>query len=338
MRAEIGDLQRSFGEIKLTPESADDLWHLEHLITIRSLLFATTLRSVEAASDKIRPDKQEKKPVRLGIRVEQVEFSEYTTRLRVFGTIESGVDIGSHHTINLEPGYQISVVKTWYKVDLERIDRACKASQEEIRILAIEEGEAFLFHLRSYGPKEIFSVVKGSGKGADCDTRDEFYRIILDNLASLEGPLVIVGPGFIKEDLAQRYQRRFEDRKPPLVLETRRAGVGAVQEGIGLGAIDKLIGDMQLTREVSAMEELLKRIAKNEPNAYGYNEVLKAIEYGATETVMLVDLLLREKKYTSLLEKAEQIGSDVVILSSRFEPGQRLTALGGVSALLRYAV
>ena len=338
MRAEIGDLQRSYGEIKLTPESSDDLWHLEHLITIRSLLFATTLRSVEAASDKIRPEKQEKRPVRLGIRVEQVEFSEYTTRLRVFGVIESGVDIGSHHTINLEPGYQVSVIRAWHKVDLERIERACKAGREEINILAIEEGEANLFHLRSYGPKEVFSVIKGSGKGADCDTRDEFYQIILDNLTTLEGPLIILGPGFIKEDLAQRYRRRFDERKPPLVLETRRAGAGAVQEGIGLGAIDKLIGDMQLTREITTIDELLKRIAKDEPCAYGYDDVLKGIEYGATETVMLVDILLREKKYTSLLEKAEQMGSDVVILSSRFEPGERLMALGGVSALLRYAI
>ena len=338
MRAEIKELQRSYGEIVLTPESADDLWHLEHLITIGSLIFATTLRSVEAASDKIRPEKQEKRQVRLGIRVEQVEFSEYITRLRVFGVIEHGVDIGSHHTINVEPGYQISVIRAWHKVDLERIERAAKAGREEISILAIEEGEAFLFQLRSYGPKEVFSIVKGSGKGADCDNRDDFYRIILDNLASIEGSLVIAGPGFIKEDLVQRYRRRFEDKKSPLVLETRRAGIGAVQEVIGLGAVDKLIGNMQLTHEIATIEELLKRIAKDEPCAYGYNDVLSGIEYGATETIMLADLLLREKQYTSLLEKAEQIGTDVVILSSRFEPGERLMALGGVAALLRYAI
>jgi protein pelota len=338
MRAETRGLERSFGEITLTPQSVDDLWHLEHLITIGSLVFATTLRSVEAASDKIRPEKQEKRQVRLGIRIEQVEFSEYITRLRVFGVIESGVDIGSHHTVNVEPGYQISVIRNWHKVDLERIERASKAGREEISILAIEEGEAFLFQLRSYGPKEVFSIVKGSGKGADCDNRDDFYRIILDNLASIEGPLVIAGPGFIKEDLAQRYRRRFEEKKTPLVLETRRAGAGAVQEVIGLGAIDKLIGNMQLTHEIATIEELLRRIAKDEPCAYGYNDVLSGIEYGATETIMLVDLLLREKQYTSLLEKAEQIGANVVILSSRFEPGERLMALGGIAALLRYAV
>jgi len=338
MRVQIKELQRSYGEIALTPESADDLWHLEHLITIGSLVFATTLRSVEGASDKLRPEKQEKRQVRLGIRVEQVEFSEYVTRLRVFGLIESGVDIGSHHTINVEPGYQISVIRKWHKVDLERIERAEKAGREEISILAIEEGEAFLFQLRSYGPKEIFSIVKGSGKGADCDNRDDFYRIILDNLASIEGPLVIAGPGFIKEDLAQRYRRRFEEKKAPLVLETRRSGTGAVQEVIGLGAIDKLIGNMQLTHEIATIDELLKRIAKDEPCAYGYSDVLSGIEYGATEAVMLVDLLLREKQYTSLLEKAEQIGADVVILSSRFEPGERLMALGGIAALLRYAI
>lgn len=334
----MGEIKASFGEIKLTPTSADDLWHLEHLITIRSLVFATTLRSVEAASDKIRPDKQDKKPVRLGIRVEQVEFFEYSTRLRVFGVIESGVDVGSHHTLHIEPGYQISVIRTWHQVDLDRIERASKSGQDDINILTIEEGEAILFQLRSYGPKEIFSMTMGSGKGADCDTRDEFYTIILNNLTSITSPLIIAGPGFIKEDLAQRYRRRFEDRAAPLVIETRRAGAGAVQEVIGDGAVDKLIGNMQLATEVRTIEELLKRIARDEPCTYGFSEVMQGIEYGAAETVMIVDLFLRDKHYTPLLEKAEHTGAKVVVLSSRFEPGERLMALGGIAALLRYAL
>ncbi|HNL87360.1 MAG TPA: mRNA surveillance protein Pelota, partial [Methanoregulaceae archaeon] len=46
MKAEEGELQRGFGEIRLFPESLDDLWHLEHLIGPGDLVFATTLRSV----------------------------------------------------------------------------------------------------------------------------------------------------------------------------------------------------------------------------------------------------------------------------------------------------
>ena len=72
MKAEQGDLRDNAGEIRLLPESIDDLWHLEHLIFPGDLAFATTFRNVESATDKIRPEKVEKRPVRLGIRVEKV--------------------------------------------------------------------------------------------------------------------------------------------------------------------------------------------------------------------------------------------------------------------------
>ena len=76
MKAEYGELKDRYGEIRLFPESIDDLWHLRYLITTGDLVFATTFRSVDTASDKIRPEKAEKRPVRLGIRIDRVEFSE----------------------------------------------------------------------------------------------------------------------------------------------------------------------------------------------------------------------------------------------------------------------
>ena len=69
MKVEYGDLRDNSGEIRLLPESIDDLWHLEHLISPGDLVFATTFRSVETATDRILPEKVEKRPVRLGIRV-----------------------------------------------------------------------------------------------------------------------------------------------------------------------------------------------------------------------------------------------------------------------------
>ena len=127
MKAECDDLKNNFGEIRLFPESIDDLWHLQHLVSPGDLVFATTFRSVDTASDKLRPEKMEKRPVRLGIRIERGEFSEHGVRLRLSGVIEHGIEIGAYHTINVETGFEISVIKQWRPHELERIERAVKS-------------------------------------------------------------------------------------------------------------------------------------------------------------------------------------------------------------------
>lgn len=340
MKAEFVDLQRSFGEIRLFPENTDDLWHLHHLVIPGCLVYATTLRSVEGSQDKIRPEKQEKRPVRLGIRVQDVEFHEYSIRLRVFGIIESGVDIGSHHTLNLEPGYEISVIRHWSANDLERIDRAIKGSAAEaIHILVVEEGEAELYRIHSYGPRQIWSLSVGSGKTAELNSREEFSQAVVTQVSSINGPLVIAGPGFVKEEIIARFKRNNPSRSSPLVIgDTRTGGRRAVQEIIGQGILEKLSGDLQLAREVTCLDELMRRIGKNEPVAYGALEVSEAISCGAVQTLLVIDSLLRDTETTEIIRKAEEMRSEVVIFSSRFEPGERLAGLGGVAALLRYQI
>jgi protein pelota len=338
MKAEYGELKDNAGEIRLFPESIDDLWHIEHLISPGDLVFATTFRSVESATDKIRPEKVEKRPVRLGIRVEKVEFSEHGVRLRVAGTIEHGVDCGAYHTINVETGYEISVIRQWRPIDLERIERAVKASVfGVIHILTIEEGEAELFRLRQYGPESVITLTAGSGKGAETDTRAGFFDAVLKCIAEISGPLIIAGPGFIKDDFV-RYARN--KNSPPagraIVVETRRIGRGAVQDVIGSGTLEKLMGDLQLSREVKLMDEVLLRIAQDGAVAYGKKPVESAIEYGAVEEVLLADTLLRDQTIVPLIESAERMQAKIVVLSTEFEPGERLDALGGIAALLRY--
>jgi len=338
MKAEYGELKDWVGEIRLFPESIDDLWHLQHLINAGDLVFATTFRSVDTAPDKIRPEKVEKKPVRLGIRIERVEFSEHGIRLRLSGIIEHGVDTGAHHTINVETGFEISVIRQWRPIDLERIERAVKASvYGVIHILTIEEGEAELFRLRQYGPESAFTVTSGSGKGADTDSRAVFFGQVLTVISDISGPLIIAGPGFVKEDFIKFATTRSSavaDRA--MVVETRRIGRGAVQEVIGKGALDKLMGDLQLSREVKMMDEVLLRISQDGAVAYGYEEVREAVEFGAVEQVLIADTLLRDEKITRIIKDAEAMRATMVILSSGFEPGERLIALGGIAALLRY--
>ena len=340
MKAEFGELQKSYGEIRLFPENIDDIWHLSHLIAPGDLVFATTLRTGDTAADKIRPEKAEKRPVRLGVRVEKVEFHHYANRLRVTGLIEHGMDQGSHHTLNIETGYEISVIRQWWKSDLERIDRAVKASvYDVIHILTIEEGEAELFRIRHFGPELVITITMGSGKGMEVNSRTSFFEKVLAQLAPVNGPLVIAGPGFIKEDFLKFFRARESDTAAKaVVVETRRTGAGAVQEVIGLGTLEKLAGDLQLAREVNLMGEFLKRISKGGPVAYGRTEVKNAGDCGAIEVILVVDTLIRDPGVVALMEQAERSDAGVIVFSTGFEPGKQLEALGGVAALLRYRI
>jgi len=338
MKAEYGELKGGYGEIRLFAESIDDLWHLRHLIGAGDLVFATTFRSVEAATDKIRPEKVEKRPVRLGVRIERVEFSEHGVRLRLSGIIEHGPDTGEHHTINVETGFEISVIRHWRPVDLERVDRAVRASvYGVIHILTIEEGEAELFRLRQYGPESVITITVGSGKGAETGSGTSFFDQLISMLQNISGPLIIAGPGFVKDDFVRYAKSRScagIDRA--VVVETRRIGRGAVQELVGKGALEKLMDDLQLSREVKIMDEVLLRISRDGAVAYGIKEVREAIGYGAAEQVLIADTLLQDKEVMHLIDDAENMRAAIIVLSSAFEPGERLVALGGIAALLRY--
>ena len=340
MKAEQGELQRGYGEMRLFPESLDDLWHLEHLVAPGDLVFATTMRAVESVSDKLRPDKPEKRPVRLGIRVERTEFHKFANRLRITGIIEQGEETGSYHTLNIEPGYEISVIKRWRPVDLERIDRAVKASvYEAVHILTIEEGEAELFRMRQFGPESVFTVTSGSGKESGTEARSGFFERVASQCAGITGPFVIAGPGFIKDDFA-RYLRSANPElyARSLVVETRRIGGGAVQDVIGLGILERIHEDIQLGNEVRLLSELLSRIAQGLPAAYGKAEVQKAIDFGACERLLVSDTLLRDDAVIHMMDRAELQNAGIVVFSSTFEPGKQLEGLGGIAALLRYHI
>ncbi len=329
------------GEVKLIPESLDDLWHLKYIVEPGDVVFSLTKR-VSESSDKLRSDK-EMVTVRLGIEVEKVEFHRFANRLRISGRIVGGVEDSGHHTLNIGVGKELSVIKRWKKEQLERLESAVKASsQPEVVILTIEEGDAVIGILRQWGVEEVFSIRKSYGK--ESSTRLEFFSEVLSALKNLDFKyLVIAGPGFTKEDFYEFLKEKEpEIAKKSVTADTSSIGVRGFVEVLKRGVISRIVRDIRLAEEAEYIDQLLERIAKEERVAYGIEEVKRACEYGAVEVLLVADEFLREERekwdIDSLLESVESSRGKVVILSTEFEPGKRLMALGGIAALLRFDI
>jgi len=331
------------GEITLLPESIDDLWHLKHLIEKNDLVYALTFRKVEAATDKLRPQKTERKPMRLGIRVDDVEFHRFANRLRISGIIESGTDVGSHHTLNIEPMRDVSIIKQWMPDQLDRITKAISESNRpEIAILTIESGEAHVGVLRQYGVEEVSTVIQSAGK-LDESSQSEFFAEVYEQLKNTGADdYIVAGPGFIKDDFIRFVVQRDTQLSERIVVEnTMSVGISGFQEVLRRGAVDRLIKDAHLVREARLIEALLKEIAADGKAAYGIAEVKKAADWGAIDTLFIADETLRaerEKGTTidAILRRVSNAQGHVVVFSTEFEPGKRLQKLGGIAALLRF--
>ncbi len=358
---------RRTGEISLIPESLDDLWHLKHIIEPGDFVYSLTYRRFEGATDKVRPDKTAKKPLRMGIRVESVEFHKFSHRLRLKGVIEHGIDteLGSYHTFNIEPNSKLSVIKTWKVHQLKRLREASKAvAAATVIILTIEDGEAVAGVVRQYGVDELFSLRAGSGKGVDGSgdaAKKEFFHKVIEQLKSsfntiAAEAIIIAGPGFVKNDfLAVLKEKDPELTKRTRIEQTSSIGVSGFMEVLKRGAVTRLRAEERLTQEVKLMDRLMEEISKEHDckAVYGEDEVLKALQFGAIESLLVCDDKLMVSRtegdeiskdgegiehVEAIVEEVERVRGKIVVFSTEFEPGKRLKGLGGIAAILRFNI
>lgn len=330
------------GEIKLIPENLEDLWHLKFIIEKGDIVFSLTKRASHS-DDKLRGDK-ELITVRIGVEVEKVEFHRFANRLRITGRIVSGVEESGFHTLNINVGRELSISKKWKEEQLKRLKKAVESSKRpEVVILTIEEGEAIAGALREWGVEEVFEKRHSYAKDYG-GARVEFFGELFETLKNVNFKyIVIAGPGFTKRDFYEYLrQKDAEMAKRALIVDTSSIGRRGFIEVLKRRTIDKIIGEIRLAEEAEVVDRLLEGIAKNEKVAYGIEEVRKAKEYGAIEILLVSDdfLLTEREKWgiDDFMEEVEKMGGKILILSSEFEPGEVVSKLGGICAILRFEV
>jgi protein pelota len=337
--------------LTLVPESLDDLWHLSHIIEPGDRVAGDTTRRIQRTEENLRDTGGEREHLWVALDVEDVEFARFANRLRVGGVIAdcSREDqLGQHHTINVEQHTELEVEKRWKPDQRDRVEAAVEATDNpDIAIATVEEGQAYVHTVAQYGTEERASITGPTGKGEYAQPRDALFEELTAVLGRLDvDGIILAGPGFTKND-ALDY---IEENSPALAegittVDTSGVGDRGVHEVLKRGAVEDLQRQTRIAEESELIDDLMDGIAAGQKVAYGPQQVKTAADYGAVERLLVLDETLRAERAgegdwdvdaDTIIETVEQKGGEVTVFSSEFDPGQQLSNLGGIAALLRY--
>ncbi|MHA1576213.1 MAG: mRNA surveillance protein pelota [Candidatus Thorarchaeota archaeon] len=348
------------GKIAIKIEFLDDLWHLYNIVSPTDVVVSRTMRRVRVGSDEGRKQESVRKPMTLTLKVDDVSFHSFSNRVRIKGTILDGpndlVSMGTYHTINIETGHSLTIIKErWPKYLLDRLKSAAESQESPVTLaVTIEDGVAELFLIADFGIREAVRVrasisrKRGSQKEYDSTMKEFFDNVVLAIRSQIEqhkiGLVLVAGPGFVKDHFTTYLTKAGLKDLPPVVSEsTNSIGIPGAKEILFREVISNAMSGVRLETETRLVETIIEHIAKDDGlGTYGNDEVTKAVRFGAVEHLLITDKKLREGEekerrwMDGLIRDTEKARGAFHIVSTDHPAGDQLQHIGGIAALLRY--
>ncbi|MEL9939421.1 MAG: mRNA surveillance protein pelota [Ignisphaera sp.] len=345
MRLEVLDYRD--GVLSISIDSFDDLWILSMIISRGDIVRARTSRDVSIGDEKRRI------PMILAVRVEKMEFQPFTNRLRIHGIVVEGPDRfgvkGSHHTISVGVGDEITVQKVFW--DPRVLDEVMKIVRPlNVMLVAVDFDEYAIAVLQMQGMKILDS------RNVSLPLSDEYFEAAEKELVSelakkiIEAAhrynveaVVVASPGSLKNKVRDAIASLDSGIK--VFLDTvANGGYAGLQELLNRDVVRNIIRDSSIEKASRILEEFDYLIAKDINRvAYGLSHVELAASIGAVEKLLVVDDMLagfdeNREKVEAILRNVVEKGGAVVIVPGRSPPGERVKMLGGIIAILRYSI
>ncbi len=346
------------GFLKVVPDTPDDLWHLYNVVYKGDEVYSFSSRSIKSDTATSRPKSGERVSAFMGVKVESVSWDKFLGKLRVHGLICHAPDIiptGAHHTLSIALNQPMTIVKKEWPKHL--LDRLTKASETEkpLLIVSIDDEGFAIAETKQYGYEtRVEQHVRLPGK-QDADKRVEatkgYFKLALDSLLKLwavnHNPLVVIGAGYVKNDFVNYLQDESKELFKAIVdiKSVNNGGTAGIDEALRSGVLLKAAHELRIVDETNSMEEVMKRLGKGEGTVtYGLASVENAANMGAIEKLIIADTALRDAdetqrlKLEELMRGVERRQANITVISTEHEAGAKLLALGGIAALLRFAI
>jgi len=195
------------GLMRLHVEDEDDLWVIHLILEKGDRVIAKTTRDVSLGKESRRI------PMTVELQVDHTEFQEYTTRLRIHGIIldapeKFGIK-GAHHTINLDVGDDIIIIKDkWTEFALNKIKRQVE-KVNKILIALVDFDEYLIAVPMEQGVRILAEKTLPSPNKEDENIIEENAEEVANEIKSFYQSLhvevlILAGPGPFKELVAKK--------------------------------------------------------------------------------------------------------------------------------------
>lgn len=327
------------GSMALHIEDEDDLWTIHMILNKGDKIIARTSRDVGLGNESRRIS------MVMELQVEYTEFQAFTTRLRIHGIVLDAPERysvkGSHHTINLDIGDEIIIIKDkWNKYILERIYK--QAEKRSRILLALVDFDEYLIAIPMMQGIKILQE-----KSLETPNKEE-ENIIDDNAKEVAKEIesyfkhyqtdavILAGPGPFKEIVKSKISPNIKIYMDSVSSATR-AGLNEI---LRRDIIDQVMRDYEISKSVKDVEKALFLLSKNpELVAYGIEEVKNATMLGAVDIlIVLEDMITESQEIQNLMEEVEKKGGKVEIIPRDSPIYFQVKNLSGIIALLRFRI
>ena len=337
--------------VALIPEESDDLFTLRRVIARGDRIIGDTSRAVKQEKEFSRPDKGERVKIRVALDVEKISIDEVVDRLRVQGTISESdnlsVSKGSHHSLTLKIGDAVTLIKkNWSDIEQKLIFE--KKDHSTFLLAAIDTTDCGLGRLSGTHLKLLPNMYSGaSGKRYKSKFNiQDFFKDVQSAISTLirDGDsIVIFGPGETKKRLANFLLEvpSIKGHKVQVVDGIDSSGEDGIYTFIKSDIMKQTLDTSKIAKVSSILDETMAR-ANKKSNKFtmGFDETAKANEIGAVESLVFSDKIFEkqdEDKIIEFLNQVESKGVEVYAVDSTTDAGLRVSSLGGVISLLRFA-
>ncbi len=337
--------------ISVKPEDSDDLLNLRRIIKKEDKVIGDTTRVLKQDKDYSRPDKGERIKVRISLIVEKISLDDVLDKLRIAGIISESsnelVPHGSHHSFILKINDGITISKKkWLPIEKNLLES--NNNQVGFVLVAIDTGDCGIAKLRGTHLEFIPNIYSGSsGKRYKTNFNiEKFFEQVQLAVSTVlkDGDLIVIfGPGETKKRFSNFIQKSQNTQKYKVQVVDGIDSGG--EDGIYIftksQSMKEIMSDSKLAKASSIIDEvMLLANKKSRKFTMGFDETFNANQIGAVESLVFSDKAIQdnEQKMIDFLNDVESKGVKIYSVDSSTDIGLRVTGLGGIVSLLRYAV